>query len=170
MGTMSYFPNISAMTWFVKDILPIIKRTAPNVELIIVGNNPSSDVQRLGDDPAVTVTGFVDDVRPIVGTAEIFICPIRAATGLNTKIIEAMSMGLPVVATPEACEGIDVIDGDNVMLASEPMAFAEVVTRLLDDAALRESLGATGREFVMRNYTWEQAATKLEAVYRRVTK
>ena len=170
MGTMSYFPNESAMTWFVRDVLPVIKRTVPDVELAVVGNNPSSDVKRLAEDTAVTVTGFVDDVRPIVGSAEIFVCPIRAATGLNTKIIEAMSMGLPVVATPEACEGIGVADGENVLLASEPMDFAEAVLRLLDDAGLRESLGSAGREFVMRSYTWEQAAAKLEAVYTKVIK
>lgn len=170
MGTMSYFPNISAMTWFVRDVLPVIKRTVPEVELIIIGHSPSADIKHLADDPVVTVTGFVDDVRPIVGTAEVFICPIRAATGFNTKIIEAMSMGLPIVATPEACEGIDVIGGENVLLASEPMAFAEAITRLLDDTALRESLGAAGREFVTRNYTWEQAAAKLEAVYKGIVR
>ncbi len=167
-GTMSYFPNVDAMRWFTRDVLPLIRRAYADIELYIVGSNPTPEVTKLADDPAVTVTGYVDDVRPYIGPAAVFVCPIRAATGLNTKIIQAMAMGLPVVATPEAGEGIDATDGENILLASEPMVFAEAVTNLLRDQALRDRIGAAGREFVLSTYGWDKAAKTLTDIYRKI--
>ncbi len=170
MGTMSYFPNVDAMKWFAADILPLVRRTVKDAELHIVGNSPSSEVTKLGADAAVTVTGFVEDVRPLVGPAAVFVCPIRAATGLNNKVIEAMAMGLPVVSTPEACEGIDVTDGVDILLASNPMDFAEAVIQLMTDAAERKRIGDAGRDFVVKNFSWGKAADILRNVYAEVTK
>lgn len=170
MGTMNYFPNVDAMKWFVGDILPLVQRTIKDAELFIVGNSPSPEIEKLGADKAVTVTGFVDDVRPYVGPAGVFVCPIRAATGLNNKVIEAMAMGLPVIATPEACEGIDVIDGETILLASTPMDFAEAVIRLLEDTELAGQIGQAGLALVKKTYSWENAGNALRTVYREIIK
>jgi glycosyltransferase involved in cell wall biosynthesis len=169
MGTMSYFPNVDAAKWFAADILPIIKRTLHQAEFYIVGSNPASDIERLDNDKAITVTGFVDDVRPYVAPASVFVCPIRAATGLNNKVIEAMAMGLPVVATPGACEGIGVTPGKDILLAEQPMDFAEAVISLMTDTGLNQRIGKAGREFVMENFSWQHAGDKLRQVYAEVT-
>ena len=166
MGTMSYFPNIDGVKWFTRDILPIVQRTLPETEFCVVGSNPVPEILKLEDDKSVTVTGFVDDVRPFVGPAAVFVCPIRAATGFNTKVIEAMAMGLPVVATPSACEGIDVTDGVNIMLADQPMDFAEAVITLLRDEPTRQAIAAAGRELVLEKYSWITAGNILRQVYK----
>jgi sugar transferase (PEP-CTERM/EpsH1 system associated) len=165
MGTMSYFPNIDAMTWFGHDILPIIRRTVPHAKLSIVGSDPTEEVEELAGDPAITVTGYVDDVRPFVAPATAFVCPIRAATGLNTKVLEAMAMGLPVIATPEACEGIGVDDGVNVLYANDPMTFSERVIEVLQNHEFGRSIGLAGREHVKKQFTWAVVGTKMEEVY-----
>lgn len=165
MGTMDYFPNVDAMKWFYNDVVPIIRRTIPNVKLSIVGSSPVPEIEKLNKDPHVTVTGFVEDLRPIVCPATVFVCPIRAATGLNNKVIEAMAMGLPVVATPEACEGIDVEDGINVLYASDPMTFSEQVIEVLHNPELRDRIGQAGLEFVRNRFSWPNSAKILEDVY-----
>lgn len=165
MGTMSYFPNVDAMKWFYQDVIPIIRRTIPEVKLNIIGSSPAPEIEKLGNDPHVTVTGFVEDLRPIVGSATVFICPIRAATGINSKVIEAMAMGLPVVATPEACEGIDVEDGVNVLLAGDPMTFSERVIEVMQNSETRDRIGQAGLEFVKNRFSWTTAVKNLEDVY-----
>ncbi len=165
MGTMDYFPNVDAMKWFYQDVIPIIRRTIPKVKLNIAGGSPAPEIERLGNDPNVTVTGFVEDLRPIVGPATVFVCPIRAATGLNNKVIEAMAMGLPVVATPEACEGIDVEDGVNVLLAGDPMTFSERIIDLMQDSKRRDMIGRAGLKFVKSRFSWEAAGKILAKVY-----
>jgi polysaccharide biosynthesis protein PslH len=166
MGTMDYFPNVDAMKWFYQDVVPIIRRTIPKVELKIVGSSPAPEIEKLDSDPHVTVTGFVDDLRPIVGQATVFICPIRAATGINSKVIEAMAMGLPVVVTPEACEGIDVEDGINALVASDPMTFSEKVIEVLQNPETRDRIGQAGLEFVKTRFSWPTAVKTLEEVYK----
>lgn len=165
MGTMSYFPNVDAMHWFATDILPIIRRTIPRVKLNIVGSDPAEVIEELAGDQGISVTGFVDDVRPYVAGASVFVCPIRAATGLNNKIIEAMAMGLPVVATPEACEGIEVDDGVSVLYANDPMTFSERIIEVLQNPDFGKSIGSAGRKHVMEWFTWAKVGQKLEEVY-----
>lgn len=170
MGTMNYFPNVDAMKWFAGDVLPLIQRTIKDAELYIVGNSPSPEIEKLGEQKAITVTGFVDEVKPYVGPAAVFVCPIRAATGLNNKVIEAMAMGLPVVATPEACEGIGITDGEDIILASTPMDFAEAVIRLMEDTAEAKRIGKAGQALVKKTYTWQNAGNALRKVYKEITK
>lgn len=167
-GTMSYFPNTDGMLFFAREVLPLVKKEVPDVELFIIGNNPTADIKKLADDSAVTVTGFVDDVRPLARSSSVFVCPIRAATGLNNKVLEAMAMGISIVATPGACEGIAVHPEKDILLGSTPQDLADQVVRLLGDEPLRRSLANSALDLVRKDYSWDHNIRKLEAIYNNV--
>lgn len=149
-GTMDYPPNVDAVRWFARDILPIIRRTAP-AHFHIVGSSPSAEVRALAGD-GVFVTGRVPDVRPYVAHATAAVAPMRIARGIQNKVLEAMAMGRPVVVTPAALEGIDAVPGRDLLLGDGAEAFA---ARCLE-AARPESaaIGAAARQLIERSYSW----------------
>ena len=163
-GVMDYWPNVDAMTFFTGQVLPRIRAQVPPVELRIVGQRPAAAVRRLARHPGVTVTGAVADVLPYLAAAQVFVAPLRIARGIQTKVLEAMAAGLPVVGTPEACAGIDAVPGRHLMVATTPEELAAAVTNLLQDAGRREALGQAGAELVRRHYTWDTRLAVLEAV------
>ena len=99
-GDMSYFPNREGVTYFVRDVLPLVRRQIPDIRFLVVGRNPGRQVEALQSEPGVEVTGFVPDVRPFLARASVAVAPLTIAAGVQNKILEAMSSGLPVVATP----------------------------------------------------------------------
>lgn len=162
-GAMDYLPNVDAVTWFAREVLPLVRERAGDVGFTIVGSNPAPEVQSLGSIPGVRVTGRVADVRPHVWEADVSVAPIRIARGVQNKVLEAMAMGVPVVATPEAFEGIDAAPGTElVVCAAEAASFAEGVAALLGDRAARESLGARARAGVEARYAWAAQLAELE--------
>ncbi len=162
-GSMDWLPNQDAVLYFVRDILPRIRRTVP-AHFVIAGRNPPATIRRLEADGRVRVTGTVDDIRPYLARARVCVVPLRSGGGTRIKIFEAMAMARPVVSTRVGAEGLPVTDGRNIRLADDPEAFADTVTELLQDPDERARLGAAGRRLVSDGYGWEMAADRLSAI------
>ncbi|MCU1385744.1 MAG: hypothetical protein JWL71_4441 [Acidobacteria bacterium] len=161
-GSMDWLPNEDAMQYFCRDILPIIRAEEPGVTLSIVGRTPTPAVKRLAEEPGVTVTGRVDDVRPYMNEAAVYIVPLRIGGGTRLKIFEAMAMGKAVVSTTVGAEGLPVTNGEHVMLADEPQTFARAVVSLLRDVSRRGELETAARALVLERYDWSAVAGSLE--------
>lgn len=164
VGAMSYPPNVAAMRYFTSEVLPIVRRSRSDVRLTIVGRDPALEVLGLAS-VDVEVTGEVDDVRPYLGTATIFVAPMVSGSGIKNKVLEAMAMARPVVATPLAVEGLPVTHGEDVLVADSPVTLAAAILTLLRRAEERESLGRAGRAFVEARYTWARCAERYEGLY-----
>ncbi|HYG76844.1 MAG TPA: glycosyltransferase [Planctomycetota bacterium] len=154
-GSMDWLANQDAMQYFVRDIFPLIRQEIPNVMLSIVGRNPPPDIQKLGEQPGIAVTGTVDDIRPYVHGAKVYIVPLRIGSGTRLKLLEAMSMGKAIVSTTIGAEGLPVEHGKNIVLADDANAFAQEVVGLLRDTERREMLEENARTLVERSYSWE---------------
>ncbi len=161
-GSMDWLPNEDAMQYFCRDILPLIRAQEPDVHLSIVGRTPTPAVKRLAEDHGVTVTGRVDDVRPYMKEAAVYIVPLRIGGGTRLKIFEAMSMAKAVVSTTIGAEGLPVTHGANAMLADEPVSFARDVVRLLRDPGRRGEIETAARALVVEHYDWSAVAGSLE--------
>ena len=161
-GNMSYKPNVDAVGDFVSRILPRVWARRPETEFYIVGMDPAPAVRRLADGRRVVVTGRVDDVRPFFESATVAVAPLRIARGLQNKVLEAMAMRVPVVASPAAFNGINAEAGRDILVADDPEAFSRGVVSLLDDPALRERHAAAARACVEHNHDWARILDGLE--------
>ncbi|MGH7348728.1 MAG: TIGR03087 family PEP-CTERM/XrtA system glycosyltransferase, partial [Candidatus Rokuibacteriota bacterium] len=161
-GNMSYKPNVEAVHHFVSDILPTIWRRRPRTEFFIVGMDPTHSVRRLADGLRVVVTGRVDDVRPYFDDAAVAVAPLRVARGLQNKVLEAMAMRVPVVASPAAANGIHAVAGRDLLVEREPEAFGHAVVSLLDDRAMRERYASAARACVEANHDWGRILRRLD--------
>lgn len=166
-GSFSYEPNYDAMQWFATAVFPHIARAWPPARVIVTGD-PAGRV--LPPTPGIVATGLVDDVRQAVASAAVSVAPIRIGGGTRGKILEAMALGTPVVATSKGAEGLDVVSGEHLLIADDPQAFAGHVVRLLGDPALRERLAARARELVTRRYDWTVVATCFTALIEEVAR
>jgi len=154
-GRLDYYPNLDGLGWFVQQILPRIRRDRPGAELHVVGAGAGRDVEALvASTPGIRLIGRVSDVRDSLRAAAVVVAPLRVGGGTRLKILEALSMGRPVVSTTIGAEGLDVQGGAHVALADEPAAFADAVASLLADPAAARSLGERGRELVRERYDW----------------
>lgn len=160
-GSMDWRPNQDAARYFVGEILPLLHRACPDLECTFVGRSPPADIQALAALPGVHITGTVDDVRPYVEGAAVYVVPLRIGGGSRLKILEALAMGRAVVSTTVGAEGLDVVAGRHVILADDPRAFAESVLQLLDDPKRCLELAIEGRRLVERQYGWDALADKL---------
>lgn len=160
IGKMSYAPCSDAAGYFCRDILPLIKKEISNVELWIVGREPPQEIVNLGTD-TVHVTGWVDEVVPYYERSAICVVPLRAGGGTRLKILEAMALGRPVVSSRIGCEGLDVVDGENILIAERPEEFAEKTVRLLRNNHLRQSIAENARRLVENHYDWDILAQRL---------
>lgn len=165
VGVMSYPPNIDAVRYFVRKVLPLIRRHIPDVVFTVAGKNPARGVRALTRIPGVRVTGYVEDIRSIYEKAAIVVCPIRYGTGVKNKILEAMSMGKAIVATSQAVENISVADGENIVIADDPLDMAERIVCLLKDPQCIIRMGCRARSHVVSVYSWASAAKRLVAIY-----
>jgi sugar transferase (PEP-CTERM/EpsH1 system associated) len=164
-GTLDYRPNVDAALWFVREVLPLIRAQQPAARLLLVGRSPSPAVRALHDGAAVRVLPDVPDVRPFIAGAAVYVVPMRIGGGVRLKLLEALAMQAAVVSTQMGAEGLPDLRGDeHLLLADTPRAFAAAVLRLLDDAALRQRLGAAGRTLAQR-YDWRAIVPRLEQVY-----
>ena len=164
-GTMNYFPNSDAAIYFSNEIFPRIRESHPSVQFYIVGNHPSDQVKRLETQEGVVVTGYVPDVRPYFEKASVFVAPLRAGSGIQTKNLEAMAMGVPVVTTSVGAMGLEADNGKELLVADTPADFAKHVVHLLNDEYSRETLAQTARTRVETNYSWEAIGERLKHVY-----
>jgi glycosyltransferase involved in cell wall biosynthesis len=161
-GSMDWFPNEDAILYFADSILPRIRSQLPEVTLAVVGRNPSARLLAAARRAGIVVTGTVDDVRPFVGEAAVYVVPLRAGGGTRLKIFEALAMGKAVVSTTVGAEGLAVTNGHDIAIADDPDAFATSVAELLRDPARRRTLGRAGRELVESRYSWEHATKDFE--------
>jgi polysaccharide biosynthesis protein PslH len=160
-GNMSFGPSADAVAYFCAEIFPLIKAQLPQTKLWIVGRNPTEEVRNLHADQVI-VTGSVDDVRPYLDRASVFVCPMRKGAGIKNKILQAWAMAKPVVATSIAAGGLSATPGENIVIADEPRSFAHQVNCLLQNPELRQVLGQRGRETVLRDHTWDRQVQLLE--------
>lgn len=153
-GQMDYRPNVEAVDSFARQTLPAIRAVRPDARFAIVGRNPTPAVKALAQLPGVVVTGAVPDVRGWLAAADAIVAPLRIARGIQNKVLEAMAMARPVVASPHAAEGIDARDGAHLIVAADPAEEASRILALLNDPASAASLGAAARAQMERRYRW----------------
>jgi len=164
-GVMDYAPNNDAALYLVDNILPIIKEKIPNIEVFIVGRDPSATLlKKVKELPEVTVTGFVEDLRPYLEQATLFVAPVRYASGTQNKVLEAMAIELPIVTTSVVADGLRVERDEEppVCYADNENDFAEHVIKLLQNKSEKERLADEGRQFIEKHFNWERSAEKLE--------
>jgi len=168
-GVMDYQPNVDAMTYFVRDIFPLVRARVPDAELAIVGQRPTREVLRLGRSSGVTVTGWVPNVAPYLESAAVFVAPLRIARGVQNKILEAMAAGVAVVCSSAGLNGFDAVPGRDLLVGDTPDMFAAQVALLLIDADRREELRRSAGQFVRQHHGWDEHLDRLESVLVDVT-
>jgi sugar transferase (PEP-CTERM/EpsH1 system associated) len=161
VGALDYPPNIDGADWFCREIWPEIHRRYPKATIALVGRRPAPAVRRLAGLPGVELVGTVADVRPYLTAAAVAVVPLRIARGVQNKVLEAMAMGKAVVASPLALGALGVEPGVHVLAASTPADWADAVSRLFDDDALRSRLGAAGRRYVEDHHAWNHCLEPL---------
>ena len=154
-GQMDYRPNIDAVRWFAVDILPLIRRRHPAARFAIVGRAPTDEVRALAKMPGVTVTGEVPDVRPWLTAADAVVAPLLLARGVQNKLLEAMAMARPVVASAAAAEGIDAAPGEHLLVADDAAGMAAAVGSLFDDRDAAVRMGQVARARMIARYGWD---------------
>lgn len=164
VGNMAYAPNAAAATALVTQILPSVEAEVPGARATIIGPQSPPELSSLNGSH-VEITGWVPDIRPHLAGAACFVSALTAGTGIRNKILEAMAAGVPVAATPISCEGIQVRDGEDVLLGASPGALAAAAIRLLRDKALRRRIAEGGQRLVRRDHAWSQVADRYEALY-----
>jgi sugar transferase (PEP-CTERM/EpsH1 system associated) len=162
-GSMDWYPNEDAIRHFMAVTLPRIRAVVPNVSLTVVGRNPRPGLRDAAAKAGVRVTGTVDDVRPYVAEAAVYVVPLRVGGGTRLKIYEALAMGKAVVSTAIGAEGLPLVPGEHFLRADEPADFADAVVSLIQDPARRRSLGQAGRRLVEERYAWSRVAREFEA-------
>lgn len=162
-GNYDYAPNVDAALYLATRVLPQVQKFVPSVKLWLVGNAPPPALQALASE-AVIVTGRVPDVRPYLARAAVFVSPLRQGAGIKNKVLEALAMGLPVVATPISVDGIHVTHGHDALVADEHHLVQAVLT-LLHDEDLRQKLSTNGRVLIYNQYSWARIAGLYAALY-----
>ncbi|MDE0327183.1 MAG: glycosyltransferase family 4 protein [Candidatus Poribacteria bacterium] len=168
IGSMDWYPNEDAVSFFADEVLPQIHAEVPEVKFSIVGGNPSAHVKKLAEKEGIVVTGRVPEIKPYFAETTVFVVPLRIGSGTRLKILEALAMGKAIVSTSVGAEGLDLKDGEEIFIADEPKVFAEAVTRLLKDPSLRRRIGKNGRARVEQDYDWRSISEKLHQLYTRI--
>jgi glycosyltransferase involved in cell wall biosynthesis len=161
VGNYEYEPNVDAALRLAREILPQVQAAIPAAKLWLVGNAPTPAVQALASE-SVMVTGRVEDVRPYLAQATVFVSPLRLGAGIKNKVLEALAMGCPVAATPLSVDGIAVRPGEEALIDE---SLAEPVIRLLHDVTLQQRLAEQGRQLIEAHYSWAQVADRYEQLY-----
>jgi glycosyltransferase involved in cell wall biosynthesis len=161
-GSMDWYPNEEALTYFFDHILPRIRSEQPGVRMAVVGRNPTPRLRSAAEAAGVQVTGTVEDIRPHMAEAAVYVVPIRVGGGTRIKIFEALAMGKALVSTTVGAEGLPVVPGEHFVQADDPADFARAVISLLRDPARRHALGTAGRRLVEERYGWSQVARTFE--------
>ena len=159
-GNMQYQPNVKSAIYIVTHILPLVKEKIPGVSLLISGTSPTKEVQELASD-AVTVSGWMDDIRDAYNQAIIFIAPMQIGTGLQNKLLEAMAMEMPCVTSKLANNALNAKTNDEILIGNSKEEYAELIIKLINDSSKREALGKNGQTYVRNNFNWETSTKKL---------
>ena len=170
IGKMDYRPNIDAVLWFGRHVFPQIRQQQPDARFQIIGLNPHARLDELRSVPGIEITGGVEDVRPFIAAATLYVIPLRVGGGTRFKALEAMACGKPIVSTSLGVEGIGVEDGQHLLIADTPQDFANAVLLLLADPRGQQSqtLWRNARKFVEKQYGWEQIVPKFDEIYAKI--
>jgi glycosyltransferase involved in cell wall biosynthesis len=168
LGTMFWPPNIQGVLWFAREVLPLIHQQRPETRFVVVGKDPPPEVRALVADPRIEVTGYVDDLSPYLVAADVFVVPLHAGGGMRVKILDAWMWGLPIISTPIGAEGIELTEGENILLAGDARAFAQATLRVLGEDALNQRLRTEGRVWVEARYSWQAIYEQVDQVYARL--
>lgn len=150
-GSFRYFANHDAMDWFLREVYPRVRVRVPEVHLTITGDHANLPLPNADN---VTLTGFVDDVRPLVASAWASLAPLRLGGGTRLKILEAMALRSPVIATSKGAEGLEARHDEHLLIADSPEAYANAVVRVLTEPGLRQRLTENGHRLVRERYEW----------------
>ncbi len=161
LGGYRHPPNVDAVQYFVRDVFPLVKAAMPGIRFIIAGSNPTQDVQDLASEDVI-VTGMVDDLRDVLDTARVFVCPLRFGAGAKGKIMSALSYGLPIVSTPTGVEGAGLVDGTHMLTAATPQEMTLAILHLYTDSTLWTKLSRNGQALVREKFSTEMGARKLQ--------
>jgi sugar transferase (PEP-CTERM/EpsH1 system associated) len=165
-GNMSYPPNVDGVEFLVNQILPLVWKEKPEINLAIVGANPSPKVERLSQE-RVLVSGWVDDIRDYYAAAKVFIAPMQIGTGLQNKLLEAMSMQIPCITSPLANNALGGKHQENILIGEHPEEYKELVVKLLEDPQFADNISGSAQKLLSQRYTWEGSTKDLEALFLR---
>ena len=168
IGTMYWPPNIDAVSWFARQVFPLIRQQRSDVQFDVVGARPPQEIVALGDVGAgINVVGYVADPEPYLRRAAVMIVPLRAGGGMRVKILNGLAQGLPIVSTTLGCEGIEVTSGVDILVADDPAEFAAAVLRVLTGDELARQLSVNGRRLAEARYDYRNAYALIDEVYAR---
>jgi glycosyltransferase involved in cell wall biosynthesis len=166
LGPTYMFPNRDAVDFFLADAWPFVKQHCPDATFHLIGKNTPDEKARFESHHGVTCNGHVPDIRPHFSRASVSIVPIRVGGGTRLKILDAWAMGKAVVSTSVGCEGLETVDGSNILIRDDPKDFAAAVVQLLMDGDLRERLGHEARKTAEKHYSWHVVGQKLISLYK----
>ncbi len=167
-GKMSYHANVTMALYLINEIMPLVWAKRPDTRVSIVGKDPPSAIRATANDPRITVTGTVDDMRPYLQKASVAVVPLLYGAGLQNKILEAMACGTPVVATPQAVQALDVVPDRDILLGASPVELARQILRVIADPDCQMKVGQAGRLYIEENHQWAKVVKTLEGVYHEV--
>ena len=155
-GQMDYLPNVDAAKYFYREILPLVRQEFPQARFVIVGRNPTPELHQCC--PDAEITGEVDDIRPYVRNARVFVAPLRLAFGVQNKVLEAMACRVPVIATSQILSGMETKVGQDLLVGDDPITFAQQICSLLSDDRYRDAVAQAGYEYVHNHHDWPASA------------
>lgn len=161
-GNFDYEPNLDAAKFLIESIFPRIRNKLPDVKLLIVGNGAPRRLEK----PNVEIIGHVPDLRPYIEQSQLFLCPLRIGAGIKNKILEAMSLAKPIVATPLSLEGLVLIPGEHALVGTTAQELASAAIQLLEDETRRNAMGAANRTLIEAHYSWQRTADHYEALFK----
>jgi glycosyltransferase involved in cell wall biosynthesis len=164
-GKISYHANEAAALRLVQQIMPRVWQRRPETRVVIAGKDPSPAIQLLTRDRRVTVTGYADDLRPFFWSATLVVAPLVYGTGIQNKVLEAMACGVPVVASPKACEGIGAVNGRDLLVGRDDTELADLAVTLIDRPEVGRRLSVEGRRYVAAHHDWSEMGRRLIGVY-----
>ncbi|MEM7298602.1 MAG: glycosyltransferase, partial [Bacteroidota bacterium] len=160
-GNMNYPPNVDSAVLLARDILPLVKRKVPEAKLLIAGAQPANAVKALASSDVI-VSGWMDDIRDAYSESKVFIAPMQIGSGLQNKLLEAMSMGLPCITSALANNALGAEPGKEILVGNNPQEYANHILELLNNQELASDLSDNGLQFIRRKYSWESSAQLLE--------
>ena len=169
VGPMEDPHNKNAVDFFLRKILPVIQSGLPDIKVKFIGHSPTKTlIEKSKRNPNLEILGYVEDIRPHVSKAAVFIAPIISGSGTKLKVLTALALGKPVVTTSLGAEGIKVTPSDDLIIADNPKDFANETISLLKNAELRRKLGENGRNLIAREYSWKVITQKMNKIYEEI--
>ena len=168
VGSLGHYPNVDAIRWFVSEVFPKIQEALPQAVVKIVGSGNPSGIEDIRHHPGVVYVGPVEDVRPYLRESTVFVAPVRLGSGMKGKVLEALAMSKPMVATSVATRGIPVVSGRDLIIADEASDFAGGVISLFQDPALKEKLARNGQQLIEERFGWKRKADEMDRIYREI--